>query len=242
MDESAPRYAVYFAPREACVHDRVGSRWLGRDARNGGALAQPAVTGVDPQRLRALTAHARRYGLHATLKPPFRLNAADDLPRLDAALRELASAQTAFDFTVGLVPLDSFLAWQALDQQAQIDAIAARCVIELDAFRRPASDAELARRRQARLTPRQEELQQQRGYPYVLDQYRFHITLSDRLEGDEAALMAAALAHECRELVKAPLRFDALGLFVQPNEDADFRHVRRYGFDGSVRSIADWPA
>ena len=77
-----PRYALYFAPAAGSAWDRFGASWLGRSAHTGVSLAQPEIRGLDAARFRALTGAPRRYGFHATLKPPFRLAAGctpDDL-------------------------------------------------------------------------------------------------------------------------------------------------------------------
>ncbi len=234
MAETAARYAVYFAPPAGSEHDRVGSRWLGRDARSGAALAQPAVPGLEPARLAALTAAPRRYGLHATLKPPFRLHPETDFGQLDAALAALATTLPPVRFRAGLARLDGFVAWRPLEAHGVLSEIAAACVTELDCLRTPAPEEEVARRRRNGLGARQDELLRRWGYPYVLDEFRFHLSLSERLDDEDTPRVLEALARECNGLEEEPLLFDALALFVQAEEGGDFRHVRSYGFDGST--------
>ena len=50
-----------------------------------------------------------------------------------------------------------------------------------NAYRAPLSAADRERRIKAKLSPRQIELMDQWGYPYVLDEYRFHMTLTGAL-------------------------------------------------------------
>ena len=69
----ARRYAVYFAPPVATPLGQVGSWWLGRNAETNECITPPGVAGLAPERLAALTEAPRRYGFHATLKPPMRL-------------------------------------------------------------------------------------------------------------------------------------------------------------------------
>lgn len=241
MADHTPRYAVFFAPAAGSAHDALGSHWIGRNARSGEMLAQPRIHGIAPDRFAELTASPRRYGLHATLKPPFRLRTGADVAQLDARLRTLASMHKAFSFGVEVAPLDGFLAWRATDHHAQLGDLAAHCVADLDVLREPPSAAELARRRTAGLSLRQDALLLRWGYPYVFEEYRFHITLSERLAGDEAALLRQALTQSCGDLGGSPLVFDALALFVQETESAPFRHLRSYGFDGSVCAIEGAP-
>lgn len=237
-----PRYAVYYAPPEDSPLARAGARWLGRDAISGEALAQPAFGGIAPERLRALTAEPRRYGLHATLKPPFLLRPERSLSELGQALIELAARQQAFDFELRIAPLGGFLAWQPVSAQARIEAVAAACVQALDGFRVPPAESELARRRAAGLSARQEALMARWGYPYVLEEFRFHLTLSGKVAGEEARILEAALRAGGAGLALQPLPFDSLCLFREAAPGEDFRLIARYGFDGRVQHYPGWPA
>ena len=240
MAEDGRRYAIYFAPRPGSRHDQVGSRWLGRDALSGLRLAQPFVDGLAPGRLDALTAAPRRYGLHATLKPPFRLRDGSDWPRLDAGLCALSAGLKPFSFQVGVAWLDNFLAWRPTTEEPQLAAIAERCAVELDPLRRPPEAVELARRRSAGLTTRQSELLERWGYPYLMEEFRFHLSLSAQIEGNEALHLGAALEAHCRGIAEEPLQFDALSLFVQQEPGADFLQVCRYLFGGQIWRSSHW--
>ena len=77
------RYAIYFAPPPGSLFHTLGSRWLGRDAFTGEQLEQPAEPGLS-----AVTGDPRRYGFHATMKPPFALR---DPVRPEALLRAVAA-------------------------------------------------------------------------------------------------------------------------------------------------------
>ncbi|MCX9156075.1 DUF1045 domain-containing protein [Niveibacterium sp. 24ML] len=236
------RFAVFYAPPEDSVLARAGADWLGRDAISGETRMQARVAAISAARLAELTSAARRYGLHGTLKPPFALNAGRTLAELDAAVAALAARQTAFSFGVQIAPLAGFFAWQPVSGQAQIEIVAANCVIELDDFRMPADATELARRRAAGLNARQDELLLRWGYPYVLDQFRFHMTLTDRVAGDEAHQIQAMLEQGGAGQTPAALPFDSLCLFMEPAPGADFRLIARYGFDGQVQRYTGWPA
>ncbi|GAA5157362.1 DUF1045 domain-containing protein [Viridibacterium curvum] len=229
FDLAAARFALYFAPTAGSAHDRFGTHWLGRDARTGERPAQPAVAGFTPERLAALTSAPRLYGLHATLKPPMYLAEGSNPAQLEAAVATIAAAHAPFHFNVELAPLHGFLAWVASDAQEQIRAVADQCVRELDPFRRPPDAAELARRSAHGLSPRESELLLRWGYPHVFDQFRFHITLSDRIDdADESARLLAALREHSAALADEALVFDALDIFVQPSKGAELVHWRRF--------------
>jgi putative phosphonate metabolism protein len=232
-----PRYAIYFAPPDGSALALAGSRWLGRDAAGGALLEQPPCPGLAPARLAELTAGARRYGFHGTLKPPFRLHAGRTPDELGRAVAALAARQQRFFFTLRLATLAGFFAWLPAEAHNEIAAVAAACVTELEDFRAPPDELELARRRRG-LNPNQAALLQRWGYPYVLDEFRFHLTLSDAVSGNEAEAMHTALEDYSERHARGAIAFDALCLFVEPAPGAAFRQIVRYGFDGSVTHYA----
>lgn len=176
------RFALYYLPPEGALSS-FGAQWLGWDARRGAGVPQFPEAG-----LAEVTAAPRRYGFHATLKPPFRLAPGETLEALGAAVEAMV-AECAPARAEGLVlaPLGAFLALLPVGEAADLSRVAARCVTALDRFRAPPSAAELARRRAARLTPEQEAHLLRWGYPHVLDQFRFHMTLTGRLPKAERA-------------------------------------------------------
>ena len=101
---------------------------------------------------------------------------------------------------------------------------------ELDDFRAPPSEPELARRRKANLSATQEALLTQWGYPYVMEEFRFHITLSGRLGRDAEATMAA-LAPHITPLLPRPFVVDSLTLVGADNEGM-FHEIQRRALTG----------
>ena len=227
------RYAVYFAPEPGSALVRFGASWLGYDVATGEHVAQPVTTGIDPERLRAITAEPRRYGFHATLKPPFHLAEGADAETLGNTVAALAGRIAAFEAPpLCLSRISGFLALTLSAPCAVMQQLADRCVEALDAFRAAPTAAELARRRRANLTPRQDSMLARWGYPYVMDEFRFHMTLTARLDADEGHVVSAALAPLVGPLCVAPLAVDAISLFHQPQDDATFRLLRRYALTG----------
>ncbi|MDA1310989.1 MAG: DUF1045 domain-containing protein, partial [Proteobacteria bacterium] len=185
--EAGPRYAIYFAPGPDTALHALGSRWLGRDSISGALFAQPTVSGVAPARITEATADPRRYGFHATLKPPFHLKPATTLDALFSAAETFAGAQDAFEINLTLRQFSDFFALMQGQSRAETRAIAAATVSELDAFRALPSERQLERRREANLSGAQETLLQRWGYPYVMNEFRFHMTLTHRITDDAEA-------------------------------------------------------
>ncbi|MGL4237707.1 DUF1045 domain-containing protein [Tabrizicola sp.] len=224
------RYAVYYAPRSGEFADLAG-QWLGRAVETGMPLAQPDVQPL-PAPLSQLTAEARRYGFHGTIRAPFRPAASVSEGDVSAAVKALA-AQLAPVRCDGLQleNLLGFLALTPLGCEAALLELGAIVVETTNALRRPLSDEDIARRRPETLTPRQRILLDLWGYPYVMEEFRFHLTLTDRLPPEHIpAVMAAAKAHFA-PIIDQPFTIDDLCLFGEDSEGA-FRLIHRYALTG----------
>ena len=100
-------------------------------------------------------------------------------------------------------------------------------VQRLDRFRAPLNEAEIARRRPESLTPRQRDLLARFGYPYVMEEFQFHLTLSDRLSADDAPRIKAAAAQHFAGLIPNPFRLEDLCLCGE-DQAGRFHLLHRY--------------
>ena len=230
------RYAIYFAPPRESLLWQAGCQWLGRDPSTGEALRQPGVPGWAAAHLAQWTFAPRLYGFHATLKAPFSLVNGCDEPALHAALEQFAVEREPFPLPLLQVAiLSGFLALRPAARSHALHALADDCVVRLDHLRQPPDESELARRRSAGLTPRQETLLAKYGYPYVLEEYRFHLTLTDRLLPECGARLLPWLAGHFARALGEPLRVDGICLFIQDRPGAAFRLARRFAFAAARR-------
>lgn len=222
------RYAIYFIPERDTALARFGAAWLGRDVDSGHAVAQPPVPGFDAGALSALTAAPRRYGFHATLKPPFALAQRRTEAQLLDAVAHLASTDTAFALPpLRLAAIGRFLALVPATSDPRINTLADSCVATLDEFRAPSSESELARRRAARLTPAQDALLVRWGYPYVFDEYRFHMTLTGSLEATTRVRLMPVLNALAEPAACRPVSIASLSVVVEPSPGGDFVLLKR---------------
>lgn len=200
------RYAIYFAPARDSLLWQRAEDWL----------SQPD--------LEALTVSARKYGFHATIKAPMTL--ALDYAELDAALAAFADEHRAVTLS-RLAPrlIDGFLALTTEPQPQALTDFAADVVEAFEPLRKPLSEAERARRLKAPLTPRQIELVDQYGYPYVLEQFLFHMTLTDRLAEELRGPMRERAAAWFAEALAQPVRLDRLVVFAEPEPGAAFERL-----------------
>lgn len=219
------RFAIYYLPPEGALA-AFGAAWLGWDCVEARTVPSLDVPGLD-----GATKTPRKYGFHGTLKPPFRLAEGKDLTGLQDAVAQMAANCTpAQSDGLALTALGRFLALTPVGDMSGIARVAATCVESLDAFRALASEAELARRRNARLSDRQEELLERWGYPYVMDQFHFHMTLTGRLLVDRIDHWTkTALAH--LPPLPAPFVMDEVAL-VGEREDGRFEVIQRHPLAG----------
>jgi putative phosphonate metabolism protein len=222
------RFAIYAAPGVRST-DAVGvllrrraEQWLGRSVSSD-PVTPAAPVGWTRAAVDAMTVNARRYGFHATLKAPFRLAEGRTPEELNAAVaRFAAGAAAAAVPQLTLARLGGFFALVPGARAPGLHALADDVVMAFDDFRAPATEAELARRDQASLTPRQRELLRTWGYPYVLDEFGFHLTLTDRIPREQRPTVERVLSDWFAELLGADLPVDALGVFTEAEPGAPF--------------------
>ncbi len=219
--EKMKRYAVYYAP-EPGGFATAAATWLGWDPVAGAPLPQPDL-GVD---LAALTEDPRKYGFHGTIKAPFRLAEGLGLQDLRLAIAALAARLAPVEMPgLQFLDMEGFLALVPEGDVTALTDLAAQVVEILDPLRAPLTEAEIARRRPERLSPRQRALLDRYGYPHVMEEFRFHLTLSGRLP-QGVALLPLAKAHFAPHLPR-PFRIADLCLFGEA-QDGRFHLLHRY--------------
>ena len=235
------RYAIYYVPEAESALDVLGRSLLGRNAF-GEEAQRLRLNLPESLPLEEITKAPRHYGLHATLKAPFELAPGRTEGQLRDAVQDLAQQCHSLllsPLVVDTVPngaggRGTFLALRPLEPCAALHALAERCVRELEAFRAPLSVEDIARRKN--LTPRQQEYLCRFGYPHVLEDYHFHITLTDTLDDQVTReLVAAALRGACAQ-VCTPQRLElrSLALVTQPDRRSPFRLLATFPFSSSV--------
>jgi putative phosphonate metabolism protein len=234
MPDRATRFAIYYVPAPATPLARFACTWLGRDVEDGRAVTPLAVDGLDHSRHAELTADPRFYGFHATLKPPFRLaDGCDEAGLLDAVKAYAAAGAPVRIAALRLATLGHFMALVPEARITALDALATDCVRTFDRFRAPPAADELARRRAAGLTKRQEQLLERWGYPYVMEEFHLHLTLTGRLDAADQAVLAPILARLTAPYCGTSLDIDALAVCVQPAPDEGFVVRERFALRGA---------
>ena len=232
-----PRYALYYAPRAEEALAVVAGRWLGRSPDSGEARDIVPIGSISRERLSRLVADPALYGFHGTLKPPMVLADGMTERELLSAVGTLAATGRQIDVpTLALAELEDFLALVPSERCAALQDFSDRCVAEFDAFRRPAGEAELARRRAAGLSARQDELLRRWGYPYVMEQGRFHLTLTSRVtDRVERAVILDELRRRFAAFIGQPLAVRDICVFRQPAPGRPFTVLARFRLGGGRR-------
>jgi putative phosphonate metabolism protein len=225
-----PRYALYFSPSEATPLACLGNEWLGRDAATDVRSIPELPFEISQSEWSQSTDAPARYGFHATLKPPFRLAEGATLQDLQQAVRSFAARKEAFTVPHLVVgTLGHFLALILSENSETFSGFAADCVRDFDHFRAPASESETNRRMHGSLTQRECENLLRWGYPYVLDTWKFHMTLTCSLAEAPLKLFRRHLDRRFAEVCVEPIRIDSVGLYEEPQAGMPFRLLERFG-------------
>lgn len=221
------RFAIYHVPQGKLAG--FGARWLGWDIIAGTERTHPTGFGFDVEKL---TRRPRRYGLHATIKPPFGLAADSDPTILADRLCELCCRTCPIVLTdLKLARLGRFLAIVDARAQNDLNRLAKQVVSDLDEFRAPPDPAELDRRRKPGLTESQERNLLKWGYPHVMDDFRFHITLTGILDRDLLESVETQLSRALAPILPRPYRLDSLSLAGE-DQDGRFHEIQRFSLTG----------
>lgn len=229
------RFAVYYAPSRRSPWWQTGCEWLGGDVETGAVYTAPQPSTVR-RPVAELTQAPRRYGWHGTLVAPFRLVEGVTPHAVLNEARGWAGGQHPFVLPVDAATPGDFVALRpaAPEGESGMRALASSALRALGGLRAALSAADLARRLAAPLTERQRALLVEWGYPYVFDEFRFHMTLSSSLDAaDERAVLVTWWQERIAEL--GPLVIDSAALFVEPTAGQPFVLWQRLPFQAGER-------
>jgi putative phosphonate metabolism protein len=223
------RYAIYAMPGPETGLWQLGSSILGYDAMTGSDVPFPDdPLFADPLSL-AWSAAPRQYGFHATLKAPFRLAEGRTAGMLANELADFCRARRAISLDLTLAPVGHFLALVAPDAPPALSKLADDCVRHFDPFREPLTPADRERRRPDTLIERQVENLDTWGYPFVFEDFQFHMTLTGALDTEDRHKLEPVLRDLLRT-VPLSLTLDSLALFRQDTSDSRFVVQDRFPF------------
>ncbi|MBB4395994.1 DUF1045 domain-containing protein [Bradyrhizobium sp. ERR14] len=221
-----PRYAIYFAAGSDSALSRFGAELLGYDAYTGNELAFPAdALRVAPD-WRDVSADPRKYGFHATLKAPMALVSGRTEAELMAACAAFAGKPRPLPVILPVVDsISGFIAVIPAEPVEALQQLAADCARDFDSFRAALSADDRARRKPEKLSERQRDYLDRWGYPYVMEEFRFHMTLTGRLDAERRGPILEMLRTRFAALGIETLAIDRIVLFRQDDASARFHIV-----------------
>lgn len=215
------RYAVYFSPKGNTELSEFGEQVLARSSSEPRS-SNASSSFSDQERWLALTKKPAHYGFHATLKAPFELADGQSLESFFLAAERFASTQHSIPLLT-LAPryLSRFMALTLSKPQDELNQFAFACVKEFESFRKPLSEADIKRRKQAALSARQETLLHEYGYPYVAEEFRFHMTLSDAMQKSDQDYQDW-VTNLYETIINTTPELDQIAIYSQTNRDSAF--------------------
>ncbi|MDN4987008.1 DUF1045 domain-containing protein [Bradyrhizobium arachidis] len=221
-----PRYAIYFAAGTDNALSRFGAELLGYEAYTGDEVSFPQEALHVAPDWHDITTDPRKYGFHGTLKAPMALAS-------DKTEAELVAASAAFAGKARPIPvirpvvdsISGFIAVIPTEPVEALQQLAADCVRDFDSFRPRLTAEDRARRRPERLTERQRDYLDRWGYPYVMEEFRFHMTLTGRLDTERRGPILEMLRARFARLKLDILVIDRITLFRQDDAEARFRII-----------------
>ncbi len=223
-----PRYAIYYVPARDSALYRFGAETLGYDAFTGNDVAIPADIARLPD-WNDIVRDPQTYGFHATLKAPFALANGSSHAELAAACAEFcASPRDIPRIELIVAAISGFIALVPAQPSPALAKLASDLVEAFDAFRAPLSASERARRNPTRLTERQITYLDRWGYPYVMEEFRFHMTLTGRLTPERGDAVRAMLTYRFSRTALAQTVVDRIALLRQDTPEAHFHTIGEY--------------
>ncbi|WP_371225481.1 DUF1045 domain-containing protein [Roseovarius sp. 2305UL8-3] len=224
------RYAIYVVPDGNALAD-FGASWLGWDVVRGVPLPHPETD----LPIEDITKTPRKYGFHGTVHWPVTLSDPSEagLAQLTEAVAGFCASRRAIELeSLELARLGRFLALVPTRDEAALKDMAADLVRLLQPFRAPVSEAAIARRRAGHLSPEQDALLTKWGYPYVMDQFRYHMTLTGKLSKAQLPKVEAVLNTLLQAVLPQPFVIDALSLVGEDNAGR-FHVIETFPFRGA---------
>ncbi len=227
MSDSFARYAIFWLPPTDSALAAFGRDWFGWCPERG-EVGAPATFGLPADVAAEAITRPRRYTLHGTIVAPFRPAESVTGGMLADELRAFCARRTARRTgPLRLSRLSQHLALIPDGGTARLDWLAAEAVTHFGAYRSPITEADLARYLAGRHSQRQRQFAREFGYPHVLSEFLFHVTLAGPLAPGPLDRVQAALAPHVGPFAREPLEIGSLCLLGEPDQAAPFRLIAR---------------
>ena len=231
MEKNYKRYAIYYAPSENSELDLFGKCLLGWDPYKGVETTKSDLSKLPSfKKFSGLVLTPKQYGFHGTIKAPFKLKNEYTYNDLENKVREISKQIHSFYFDqliikklgnfIGLIPTNNL----------KVNAVSNKFVEELDYLRDELSESEIKKRKPHKLTSNQKQMLFKWGYPYVFDEFKFHLTLTSKLNVVEIDDVLRSLQNILKQVNLNKISFNNICIFGQKS-DEKFYFVQRFNFN-----------
>ena len=222
------RFAIYFVPPESNDLTRFTASWFGWDVYKGIKVDYPVLHNLNYD-IKEITNTPSKYGFHGTLKAPFSLVPNKTIDDLKLSLSMLSRSIKKFLIpSICLREISGFIAIVPTVQNQSINFLARKCLEGLDCFRDAEPPEILNKRRSAGLSSSEERHLLKWGYPYVLDDFRFHLTMTGKLTPKVSKNVFSVLSSELQAALNAPLPINKICLFGESNINGQFEVIDEF--------------
>lgn len=217
------RYALYFTPPEDHDLTKAANTWLGRNAFSGESVPQHSAGPLSKDYIFQMTEAPRRYGFHGTLRAPFYLAPNRSEAELASAVDHFSKLHLPFAMPMLKVGrLGPFFALVPDTDTAKLNQFTGEVLNAFEPFRAPITEADYKRRKPERLSGRQRNYLKDWGYPYIFDDFRFHMTLTGPVPDQDADVVEKILQELFADYLTSALICNGPTLFVEKDAGGPF--------------------
>ena len=231
MEENYKRYAIYYAPIENCELDVFGKCWLGWDPYKGVEITKsypPKLPNL--QKFSRFVLAPKQYGFHGTIKAPFRLKDGYTYNDLENKVGEISKQIHSFHLDKLIIKKLGYFIALIPTNNLKVNEVSNKFVEGLDYLRDELSENEIKKRNPIKLTSRQKKMLFKWGYPYVFNEFKFHLTLTSKLNIEEIDDVFKSLQNILTQFNLIKINFNSVCIFGQKS-DEKFYFIKRFKFN-----------
>lgn len=229
------RYAIYYAPPKESNLEEFGRYWFGWDPLNAKLINNKQrinyLNGFGIKNLKNIDKNvliAKKYGFHGTLIPPFKLNKNYSTNLLFKKTEDIAKKFKKFKFyKFKLKKINNFYAFVQNKKNNNINKLSNRLVRELFKFRSPLTKKEIDRRNPSKLSKLQLNILHKWGYPYLMSEFNFHMTLASEVTGNKLYFELKKIEKNKEIILNEINNFDKIYIFGE-NQKGMFENLENF--------------
>ena len=229
------RVAIYFLPKKNSSLENFGKNLLGRDinkkkkislTRRQKYFINRGFTYFDE--LKDYCEEPAKYGFHATLKAPFRLKRNVKTKNFYDVISHIAAQHSRFKIKgLKIVYSKKFTFITSRKPNKLLINLENDLVKHLDTFRAELNKTEIKKRIPDSLTFKQNKYLKEWGYPFVFDQFKFHMTLMNQNNNKLSNKQKLELEKLIYKISNNVIEFNEISLLGE-NKNGYFEEIKRF--------------